>query len=112
MIPSLLGNIVGGGLFVGALYWYLFLAGEDVPIHFDNAANDTATYQQGGPLEPTMTATGAGTGYGNEIRGRDAEAKQAPHTLPHSGNHATSGIAKEYNKEQFQKDGSSNGSSV
>jgi formate/nitrite transporter FocA (FNT family) len=23
MIPSLLGNIVGGGLFVGVVYWYL-----------------------------------------------------------------------------------------
>ena len=23
MIPALLGNIVGGGLFVGVVYWYL-----------------------------------------------------------------------------------------
>lgn len=36
MIPSVLGNIVGGGLFVGVLYWYLYLAGNDVEIHFDN----------------------------------------------------------------------------
>ncbi|RDW73280.1 hypothetical protein BP6252_07187 [Coleophoma cylindrospora] len=112
MIPSLLGNIVGGSLFVGVLYWYLFLAGEDVPIHFDFNPNDIATYQQGGPLEHTMTATGAGTGYGNEIRAHDKTNKHAMHIIPDSGNRAASGIAKEYNKEQFQKDESSNGSSV
>jgi hypothetical protein len=27
--PALLGNIVGGGLFVGVLYWYLHLQGQD-----------------------------------------------------------------------------------
>ncbi|KAI4844301.1 Formate/nitrite transporter [Aureobasidium sp. EXF-8845] len=26
MIPALLGNIVGGGVFVGVVYWYLYLA--------------------------------------------------------------------------------------
>lgn len=35
MIPSALGNIVGGGLFVGALYWYLYLAGAEVVLSFD-----------------------------------------------------------------------------
>jgi hypothetical protein len=29
IVPSLLGNIVGGGLFVGVLYWYLHLQGQD-----------------------------------------------------------------------------------
>ena len=27
LIPTTLGNIVGGGLFVGATYWYLYLTG-------------------------------------------------------------------------------------
>ena len=27
--PALLGNIVGGGFFVGVLYWYLHLQGHD-----------------------------------------------------------------------------------
>jgi hypothetical protein len=27
--PALLGNIVGGGFFVGVLYWYLHLQGQD-----------------------------------------------------------------------------------
>jgi formate/nitrite transporter FocA (FNT family) len=29
MLPALLGNILGGGLFVGILYWYLHLQGQD-----------------------------------------------------------------------------------
>jgi formate/nitrite transporter FocA (FNT family) len=29
MLPSALGNIVGGGLFVGTLYWYIHLTGEE-----------------------------------------------------------------------------------
>jgi hypothetical protein len=27
IIPALLGNIIGGGLFVGVLYWYLHIQG-------------------------------------------------------------------------------------
>ncbi len=34
MIPALLGNIVGGGLMVGTMYWYLNLTGE-APISVD-----------------------------------------------------------------------------
>jgi len=40
LIPSCLGNIIGGGLFVGVVYWYLYLAGNDVVIHFDNEVVD------------------------------------------------------------------------
>ena len=29
LIPVTLGNIVGGGFFVGFIYWYLYLAGKD-----------------------------------------------------------------------------------
>lgn len=28
MIPALIGNTIGGALFVGAVYWYLYLTGE------------------------------------------------------------------------------------
>jgi hypothetical protein len=45
MIPSFLGNAVGGGLFVGVVYWYLFLAGTEVEIHFDTMPTDTAGKQ-------------------------------------------------------------------
>lgn len=29
IIPTVLGNIVGGGLFVGTYFWYLYLQGSD-----------------------------------------------------------------------------------
>jgi formate/nitrite transporter len=32
MIPALLGNIVGGGLFVGVVYWYLYLSANDAVV--------------------------------------------------------------------------------
>lgn len=84
MIPSLLGNIIGGGVFCGAVYWYLFLAHETVPIHFDTVDANTAVYEQGGPIQRQMTIDGAGTGYGHDVN-----------VVPNSGNNARSGIAKD-----------------
>ncbi|GAB7361320.1 hypothetical protein MBLNU230_g1376t1 [Neophaeotheca triangularis] len=37
LIPSLIGNIVGGGLFVGVMYWYMYLEGDSNPIAVDGA---------------------------------------------------------------------------
>lgn len=34
MIPATIGNIIGGGLFVGVYYWYMYLAMED-PVKVD-----------------------------------------------------------------------------
>lgn len=99
MIPSLLGNFIGGGLFTGVVYWYLFLAGEEVPIHFDSDPMDTAVYEQGGPLQHAMTNTGAGTGYAN-----GHEEKTIPAAVPHSGNRGLSGIAKDYHGKLFKKE--------
>jgi hypothetical protein len=58
MIPSFLGNAVGGGLFSGVVYWYLFLAGTEVEIHFDTMPMDTAG-QQISVLKCYLTTTGA-----------------------------------------------------
>jgi len=99
MIPSFLGNVIGGGLFTGAIYWYLFLEGDDVEIHFDTMPMDTAVYEQGGPLQHEITATGAGTAYGNE-----AKTTRNGHTMPDSGNSGVSGLAKELHGKMFKKD--------
>jgi len=32
IIPALLGNIIGGGLFVGTYFWYFYLQGADAPV--------------------------------------------------------------------------------
>ncbi|KAF1820201.1 Formate/nitrite transporter [Dissoconium aciculare CBS 342.82] len=37
MIPTLIGNIIGGGFFVGAAYWYLYLTGDTKPVPIDGA---------------------------------------------------------------------------
>lgn len=38
MIPALLGNIVGGGVFVAAAYWYLYITGTDGPVVVDGSS--------------------------------------------------------------------------
>ncbi|KAK3622269.1 hypothetical protein LTR56_022317 [Elasticomyces elasticus] len=35
MIPALLGNLIGGGVFVGVVYWYLHVSSEPSPIPID-----------------------------------------------------------------------------
>lgn len=77
MIPSALGNIVGGGLFVGGVYWYLYLAGNEVEIHFDGNVRDHAVFEQGGP-----------------VQGR----------VPDSAGMARSGVARELGGSQFRKE--------
>ena len=99
MIPSFLGNAIGGGLFTGAIYWYLFLAGNEVEIHFDTMPMDTAVYEQGGPLHHEITATGAGTAYGNEEK-----TTHNMHAVPDSGNGGVSGLAKELHGKMFKRD--------
>jgi hypothetical protein len=41
IIPAFIGNVIGGGLFVGVLYWYLHLQGEP------SVAVDGAHFQAG-----------------------------------------------------------------
>jgi hypothetical protein len=106
MIPSLLGNIVGGGLFTGGIYWYLFLAGTEVEIHFDTQPLDTAVYEQGGPLDPQITTTGAGTGYSREHKGMGVD------TIPNSGNGGVSGFARDFHARHFKKSNSTSESSA
>jgi hypothetical protein len=104
MIPSLIGNIIGGGVFTGVLYWYLYLAGTEVPIHFDTAPLDVADYERGGSLQNVITATSGATGCVQETKTR--------HIVPDSGNGAVSGIAKDLHGRLFKKDNSASDSSA
>jgi len=91
MIPAALGNILGGGLFVGTAYWYLYLTGEgDIEIDFN--------------IGPLNSAEEAGGPMGSASRGNAPEKVQSqqseqlardPHAFPHSGNHLASGIGRE-----------------
>lgn len=50
MIPTALGNMLGGGLFVGTIYWYLYLTGEvGVQIDF-NSGGIASAMEIGGPM--------------------------------------------------------------
>ena len=50
MIPTTLGNLIGGGLFVGGTYWYLYLTGDGSDdIKFSVGGLDTAM-EAGGPM--------------------------------------------------------------
>lgn len=85
-----LGNMVGGGLFVGTVYWYLYLTGDAaVQISFDLGSIATAM-EAGGPMRPerkehsnsaAMRASNAET----VIEGHDPQASQ--------GNGSSSGYA-------------------
>ena len=49
LIPTTLGNMAGGGLFFGAIYWYLYLTGGEVEVSFDPGGLASAM-EAGGPM--------------------------------------------------------------
>jgi hypothetical protein len=50
MIPKTIGNMVGGGLFVGAIYWCLYVTSEgDMEVSFDLGGQASAM-EAGGPM--------------------------------------------------------------
>ncbi len=68
MIPAVLGNILGVGLFVGAVYWYLHLTGVGPnEIRFDLGGLDSAMEAQG-PMGPSRRKMMNGEGN-NDTRG-------------------------------------------
>ena len=109
VIPTALGNTVGGGLFVGATYRYLYLTGPGVEdIKFDL-----------GGLGPAME-TGGPTGLSrrksvpnslssqeekdaNVIDGKEPEAAYPNHValLPSTGQQMVSGIGGELSAEMY-----------
>lgn len=95
MIPTLLGNIVGGGVFVGAIYWYLYLTGVGPDeIKFDLGGLDTAM-EAGGPMDQSN----------NVIEGQNPEVGNPDHihSVPSTSSHMGSGIGRELNAEKYAK---------
>lgn len=96
MMPTLLGNLLGGGLFVGTAYWYLYLTGQDnIQIDFDLSAIQTAT-EAGGPMPHDKRKPVQRGSEATVINGVDPE-KRAPYASPHpSQPHlAANGLFKE-----------------
>ncbi|MCJ1472266.1 hypothetical protein MMC13_000913 [Lambiella insularis] len=106
MIPSVIGNIIGGGIFVGAAYWYLYLTGEgSVNIDFNIGSLESAM-EAGGPMEGEQqqqsvndrtAANGHASHNGSIIEG------QEPPELPHSGGYMSSGIGRELSAGMYAK---------
>jgi hypothetical protein len=90
MLPSALGNFVGGALFTALIYWYLYLRDEDVILHFDDL--DAAALS---PVDRNAAKEGNYQGH--------SEA-----ALPDSAGRLRSGIAKDYHGTQFKR-GAPNG---
>ncbi|KAI9743580.1 MAG: hypothetical protein M1818_002895 [Claussenomyces sp. TS43310] len=128
LIPTTLGNILGGGLFVGATYWYLYLTGEAaVDITFDTGVLSSAM-EAGGPMRSASTAPTASRWNPRRrsrpppvLEGIDASTHDesppqsekiasplmsgsiARDQLPHSGGPLQSGIGRELSAERYAK---------
>lgn len=129
LIPTALGNMVGGGFFVGSLYWYLYLTGEgQVEVSFDMGGLASAM-EAGGPMGRSDNRSRCNECGGRmhvldgvESRNGGVEAKKigSPATggevdakthLPHSGGGLASGVGMELSNEKYMKrKGDSSGS--
>ena len=109
MIPTTLGNILGGGFFVGTLYWYLYLTGlGDEEIHFNLGGLDAAM-EVGGPMgraqKRNINAPSDETNSeGKVLEGQEVEEHpNQVHILPSTTSHMASGIGTELNAEKYAK---------
>lgn len=95
MIPTALGNIVGGGLFVGTAYWYLYLTDTDsVEIDFNIGSLNTAM-EAGGPIYANRHPHTQQVAHLSSDENAGVIVGTKPHHLPHSGGQLMSGLGKE-----------------
>ena len=98
MIPAVIGNILGGGVFVAAVYWYLYLTGEgSIDIDF-NAGGLSTAMEVGGPTGKMHSEQN-----GRVIHGEDPESPNGGSKLPNSSGHMVSGIGKELSADLYAK---------
>lgn len=109
MIPTALGNVIGGGLFVGGMYWYLYLTGEGSDnITFNIGGLDSAM-EVGGPMGPSRcewvpdSATGEGEKEKKLMNGNGRGKGDAKHvaSLPSPDQTMTSGLGRELTAERY-----------
>lgn len=119
LIPTTLGNMVGGGLFVGAIYWYLYLTGEgNVEVSFDLGGLASAM-EAGGPMGRDRRLDEMRRQENGVIVGVPSHGQESPDKpkiaspsrggnmtgdhLPHSGAPLQSGIGRELAAEKYAK---------
>ena len=109
--------MVGGGLFVGAVYWYLYLTGEgDVGVSFDVGVVQSAIQDAGGPTGRMRDGQGnVIVGVPSEADGGREESKIASPSrggkmhddrLPHAGSLLQSSVGQELSEKYAKRKGS------
>ena len=109
MIPTTLGNVVGGGLFVGGVYWYLYLTGEGSDDITFNVGGLDSAMEVGGPMGPSRRRSVPNSASGEEgkekrmMNGKDQEQGHPDHiaSLPASDQTMTSGLGRELSAEKY-----------
>ena len=100
MIPTLIGNLIGGRVFVGSVYWYIYLTGEgSVEIELNTGGVNSAL-EAGGPLGPSKDKRGSS--QPTVIHGQEPMEDGGMH-LPDSRSLMTSSISKELSGEKYGK---------
>ena len=102
MIPTALGNIVGGTVFMALPYWYLFLTGPGSDnIGFDLGGEETAVNEQSGPDRNKLMRDG---NIGNNvIHGREMDETHPASKLPSGNGGLQSAMSKELDPEVYAK---------
>jgi Formate/nitrite transporter len=103
LIPTLLGNIVGGGIMVALPYWYLYLFQEETTIEFDTGGMGTAVNENAGPTSNSHSR--------RILHGREVHHSDPALQLPQPGADIRSGVSRELSEEKYGKkpDGQTNG---
>ena len=109
MIPTALGNIIGGSLFVGGMYWYLYLTGEGSDnITFNIGGLDSAM-EVGGPMSQSHPRSVPDSPNGEDEKEYKTENEKGPGqghpnhvtSLPSSNQTMTSGLGRELTAEKY-----------
>ncbi|KAI4098827.1 MAG: hypothetical protein L6R37_006281 [Teloschistes peruensis] len=96
LIPTLLGNIVGGGVFVGAMYWYLYLMGTGaIDVDFNTSGGlGNAVEGRTQVIDVVKQQQESGVSSGETLNSQQ---------LPHPGSGMRSGIGKELDVKLYAK---------
>ena len=109
MIPTTLGNIIGGGFFVATMYWYLYLTGlGSDEVRFD-LGNLDAAMEAGGPMgrarpkQLSQSESDSKVSGGDVIEGKEPPVGTDVHQVPSTTTHMSSAIGQELNAETYAK---------
>ena len=97
MIPTLLGNLIGGGIMVAIPYWYLYLFQEETEVVFNLGAVHSGVAENAGPtpLSPPSTR--------HVLLGRELNESHPASQLPHSEAGFQSAVSRELSEDKYGK---------